>query len=587
MRTFTKYLFRYRGYVILAIILMLVELAVEVIQPLLMSKIIDEGIVAGNVDSILLWGGLLVGTTIFAFAIGIVSSFYSSYVSQNFGFDLRQGIYESVQRMSYNAFGKFQEASLLTRISNDVNQVQNAVFMGMRILLRAPLLVITSLIMALAINAKLALYLVIAFPFLSFFLGWLMLRNNKLFRAVQQKLDQVNKVMQQSLMSVRLIRVFGRMSHENKQFQQQNEQLRARTVTTMIFAELANPVVIILINGCILLMLWAARHQLQMGSPITVGEIVAVVNYAMRITGALSMISWIVTALARASASMQRIDEVFHVKDHEQTDAPSAQKPLQLKGDISFSGVCFTYPESNMKTLTDVSFKVKPGQLLAMMGATGSGKSSILQLVTRMYHSDAGVITIDSKNIDVYDLHQLRINIGYVPQEIMLFTGTVADNIRWGKLDASIEEVMEAAKLAQIHETIMELPQGYDTLIGQKGVNLSGGQKQRLSIARALVRKPSILLLDDCTSALDVETENKLLDAISKLSCTVLLVTQKMSTTTRADSVLIVDDGKVIMQGTHEQLLQLSTLYRKIYQSQRGKEATEWSNKTEQKLMTP
>jgi len=587
LRTFTKYLFRYRGYVILAIILMLVELAVEVIQPLLMSKIIDEGIVAGNVDSILLWGGLLVGTTIFAFAIGIVSSFYSSYVSQNFGFDLRQGIYESVQRMSYNAFGKFQEASLLTRISNDVNQVQNAVFMGMRILLRAPLLVITSLIMALAINAKLALYLVIAFPFLSFFLGWLMVRNNKLFRAVQQKLDQVNKVMQQSLMSVRLIRVFGRMSHENKQFQQQNEQLRARTVTTMIFAELANPVVIILINGCILLMLWAARHQLQMGSPITVGEIVAVVNYAMRITGALSMISWIVTALARASASMQRIDEVFHVKDHEQTDAPSAQKPLHLKGDISFSGVCFTYPESNMKTLTDVSFKVKPGQLLAMMGATGSGKSSILQLVTRMYHSDAGVITIDGKNIDDYDLHQLRINIGYVPQEIMLFTGTVADNIRWGKLDASLEEVIEAAKLAQIHETIMELPQGYDTLIGQKGVNLSGGQKQRLSIARALVRKPSILLLDDCTSALDVETENKLLDAINKLSCTVLLVTQKMSTTTRADSVLIVDDGKVIKQGTHEQLLQLSTLYRKIYQSQRGKEATEWSNKTEQKLMTP
>lgn len=588
MQTFTRFLGRYKAYVVVAIMLMLIELTVEVAQPLMMSKVIDEGIVAGNVNSILLWGGLLLGTTIFAFAIGILSSFYSAHVSQNFGFDLRQSLYECIQRMSYNTFSKFQEASLLTRISNDVNQVQNAVFMGMRIMLRAPLLVITSLIMALALNAKLAIYLLIAFPILAIFLGWLMVRNNKLFRIVQQKLDQVNKVMQQSLMSVRLIRVFGRMSHENNQFQHKNEQLRARTVATMIFAELSNPIVLILINSCILFMLWAARNQIQAGSSITVGEIVAVVNYAMRITGALSMISMIVNGIARASASMQRVDEVFAVADSEQAEAKASAEGVHMEGDICFSGVCFTYPESNMNTLSDVSFQVKSGQLLAIMGATGSGKTSILQLIPRMYHADAGVITIDRKPVEHYALHQLRMNIGYVPQEIMLFSGTVADNIRWGKLDATLDEVVEAAKLAQIHDTIIELPQGYDTMIGQKGVNLSGGQKQRLSIARALVRKPAILLLDDCTSALDVETERRLLDAIGELSCTVLLVTQKMSTTVRADSVLIVDDGKVMKQGTHEELMLHSSLYRKIHQSQRGKEReAAWTNPTTRELTAP
>lgn len=588
MQTFTRFLGRYKAYVVVAIMLMLIELTVEVAQPLMMSKVIDEGIVAGNVNSILLWGGLLLGTTIFAFAIGILSSFYSAHVSQNFGFDLRQSLYECIQRMSYNTFSKFQEASLLTRISNDVNQVQNAVFMGMRIMLRAPLLVITSLIMALALNAKLAIYLLIAFPILAIFLGWLMVRNNKLFHIVQQKLDQVNKVMQQSLMSVRLIRVFGRMSHENNQFQHKNEQLRARTVATMIFAELSNPIVLILINSCILFMLWAARNQIQAGSSITVGEIVAVVNYAMRITGALSMISMIVNGIARASASMQRVDEVFAVADSEQTEAKATADSVHMEGDICFSGVCFTYPESNMNTLSDISFQVKSGQLLVIMGATGSGKTSILQLIPRMYHADAGVITIDQKPVEHYALHQLRMNIGYVPQEIMLFSGTVADNIRWGKLDATDDEVVEAAKLAQIHDTIIELPQGYDTMIGQKGVNLSGGQKQRLSIARALVRKPAILLLDDCTSALDVETERRLLDAIGELSCTVLLVTQKMSTTVRADSVLIVDDGKVMKQGTHEELMLHSSLYRKIYQSQRGKEReAAWTNPTTRELTAP
>jgi len=566
---------------------MLIELVVEVAQPFMMSKVIDEGIVAGQTDSIFLWGGILLGTTILAFGVGILGSFYSAYVSQNFGYDVRQKLYESIQRMSCSAFGKHEEASLLTRIGNDVNQVQNAVFMGMRIMLRAPLLVICSLIMALALNVQLALYLLIAFPILAVFLGWLMVRNNRLFRSVQHKLDQVNKVMQQSLMSVRLIRVFGRMGYESKQFQQKNNELRARTVATMILAELSNPVVLILINGCILLMLWAARDQLNSGANLSVGEIVAIVNYAMRITGALSMISMIVNTIARASASMQRVDEVFETADQEQDSVANPSAELQIVGEIGFSGVSFSYPESSLQTLSHISFEAKAGSMLAIMGATGSGKSSLLQLIPRMVEPDAGIITIDQKQIETFSLHRLRMNIGYVPQEILLFTGTVADNIRWGKLDATMEEVVWAAKLAQIHDAIMDLPQGYETMIGQKGVNLSGGQKQRVSIARALVRKPAILLLDDCTSALDVETERKLLDAIGQLSCTVLLVTQKMSTTVRADSILIMDEGKVIKQGTHEELMLHSSLYRKIHQSQWGREReAQWTNETTKHELT-
>lgn len=589
MRTFSRFLASYKLYAIFAVSLMLIELVVEVAQPFMMSKVIDEGIVAGRTESIFLWGGILLGTTILAFGVGIIGSFYSAYVSQNFGYDVRQKLYESIQRMSSSVFGKHEEASLLTRISNDVNQVQNAVFMGMRIMLRAPLLVICSLIMAMALNMQLAIYLLIAFPILAVFLGWLMVRNNKLFRKVQEKLDQVNKVMQQSLMSVRLIRVFGRMSYESKQFQQKNNELRARTVATMILAELSNPVVLVLINGCILLMLWAARDQLNSGSNVSVGEIVAIVNYAMRITGALSMISMIVNTIARASASMQRIDEVFESADQEQDHAKNQSASSQINGDISFTDVSFSYPESSLQTLSQISFKARAGSMLAIMGATGSGKSSLLQLIPRMVDPDAGVITIDQKRLDHYSLHQLRNNIGYVPQEILLFTGTVADNIRWGKLDATMEEVVWAAKQAQIHEAIMDLPQGYETMIGQKGVNLSGGQKQRVSIARALVRKPSILLLDDCTSALDVETERKLLDAISKLSCTVLIITQKMSTTVRADSILILDEGQVIMQGTHEQLMLQSTLYQKIVESQWGKEReAQWTiNNIKHELTAP
>lgn len=572
MRTLISFLRTYKFFVGIAVSMMLIELLIEVFQPFMMSKVIDDGIVAGNMNAMIMWGGILLGTTLLAFIIGIIGSFYSAHVSQNFGYDIRQSLYERVQKMSFHTFSHFQEASLMTRMTNDVTQVQNAVFMGMRIMLRAPLLVIGCMLMAFILNPSLAIYLLIAFPILAVFLGWVMLRNNKLFRLVQEKLDHVNRVMQQSLMSIRLIRVFVRMDHENNRFEQQNTQLRDRTIATLRLAELTMPIVLILVNGCILLVIWVAREQINAGKLVTVGDIVAIVNYALRISGALSMISMIVTNISRAAASMNRIDEVFQVakNDNVRSDENDEHKePIQkLAGHINFSYVNFSYPQSELKTLQDITFEVDEGEMLAIMGSTGSGKSSLLQLIPRMYEVNEGIITVDHQLITDYSFHQLRSNIGYVPQEVLLFTGTVTENIRWGKRDATMDEVIDAARMAQIHETIMKLPQGYDTLIGQKGVNLSGGQKQRMSIARALVRKPQILLLDDCTSALDVETENKLLAAIRQLSCTVLLVTQKMSSTAMADRILIIDDGRVIAEGQHDELLMRSSLYQRIYQSQ-------------------
>lgn len=572
MRTFISFIRTYKFFVSIAICMMLIELLIEVLQPFMMSKIIDDGIVAGDMRAIVGWGGILLATTLIAFIVGILSSFYSAHVSQNFGYDIRQALYESIQKMSFHTFSRFSEASLMTRMTNDVTQVQNAVFMAMRVMLRAPLLVIGSILMAFIINPSLAIYLLIVFPLLVVFLGWVMIRNNTLFKRVQNKLDNVNRVMQQSLMSIRLIRVFVRMDHENKRFEEQSKGLRNRTIATLRLAELTMPIVLVLVNGCILLILWISREKISSGQAISVGDVVAIINYAMRISGALSMISMIVTNVSRAAASMQRIDEVYHNagQDEAQQEMPNDknQNNGKLAGNICFSHVSFSYPQSDIKTLQDICFEVGQGEMLAIMGSTGSGKTSLLQLIPRMYEVNQGIITVDDKQITDYSLHQLRSNIGYVPQEVLLFTGTIADNIRWGKKEATMEEVMTAARMAQIHDMIMKLPLGYETLIGQKGVNLSGGQKQRMSIARALVRKPQILLLDDCTSALDVETENKLLTEIRKLSCTIFLITQKMSSTVIADRILIIDDGRVIADGQHDELLIHSSLYQRIYQSQ-------------------
>ncbi|MFD2117642.1 ABC transporter ATP-binding protein [Paenibacillus yanchengensis] len=569
-----KFLKKYRFLALLTIGFTMTELMIELIQPLIIANIIDDGIAHSNLETVTYWGVVLLTITVASFGIGIVSSFFSSHVSQSFGFDLREKLYEKVQALSLASFNRFSEASLITRLTNDIVQVQNTVFMGLRIMLRAPLFVIGSAIMAFVVSPKLAIWFTAALPFLFVFLLWILKRGQELFRKVQKQLDKVNGVMQQNLTSMRLVRVFVRKQHETKRFVNEADILREQTASAMRLTELTMPIILVVMNAAVIVVLWFGKQQLQWQG-VTVGEIIAIVNYATRTTGALSIMSMIIINFSRAKASAERIKEVFDAE--EEYSEPAVQRSVERSDDVSeqasicFDDVSFRYSAQDETVLSNISFQVNTGERIAIMGATGSGKSSLVQLIPRMYEVSSGTISIGGKNINSLSLPELRTQIGYVPQEVILFSGTIVDNLKWGNEHATMEQVIEAAKAAQIHDTIMQLPEQYETLVGQKGVNLSGGQKQRLTIARALIRKPLILLLDDCTSALDVKTEAALLQALQWLRCTTFLVTQKISSTTDADKVLILDDGQLLAEGKHEQLLQQSALYKAIYESQQRK----------------
>ncbi|MBE7681297.1 ABC transporter ATP-binding protein [Paenibacillus sp. P13VS] len=574
------YLKKYRVAAIAALVMMLIELAVELAQPYLISKIIDNGIQQGDLSVVWLWGGVLVGSAVVAFAAGIASSFFASHASLGFGYDLREKLYDKVQAFSYAVFNRFATSSLITRLTGDVTQVQDTVFMSLRFMTRVPLVVIGSMIMAVVVNPRLGLLLVVMVPVLLVFVIWMIKKAALLFRNVQRRLDAVNGVIQENLTGIRLIRVFVRMGHEIERFAGFSGKLMKGTISALRLTETTMPFMLLMMNGCIIAVLWFGRRDILTGSA-SVGEVVAVINYLLRTIGAMSALSWILVTFSRASASAQRINEVFDTEDpseaaqklaevQDQAAGKHVKRANAVQGAVEFRNVGFSYPNSDITVLEDITFSAKRGERIAIMGATGSGKSSLVQLIPRLYTEDQGKVFIDGRDADQLPIPTLRGAIGYVPQEVVLFTGSVRDNIAWGREDATLEEIKEAAKRAQIHDTIEKLPNGYDTQLGQRGVNLSGGQKQRLSIARALIRRPSILILDDSTSALDVATEARLLDALEELSCTTFIITQKISSTTSADLILLLDDGRLIGQGKHEDLMDSSELYRRIYGSQYG-----------------
>ena len=574
------YLKKYRVAAIAALVMMLIELVVELAQPYLISKIIDNGIQQGDLSVVWLWGGVLVGSAVVAFAAGIASSFFASHASLGFGYDLREKLYDKVQAFSYAVFNRFATSSLITRLTGDVTQVQDTVFMSLRFMTRVPLVVIGSMIMAVIVNPRLGLLLVVMVPVLLVFVIWMIKKAALLFRNVQRRLDAVNGVIQENLTGIRLIRVFVRMGHEIERFAGFSGKLMKGTISALRLTETTMPFMLLMMNGCIIAVLWFGRRDISTGNA-SVGEVVAVINYLLRTIGAMSALSWILVTFSRASASAQRLNEVFDTEDPSEAAEKSAavqdsgtgehvKRANAVQGAVEFRGVGFSYPNSDITVLEDITFSAKRGERIAIMGATGSGKSSLVQLIPRLYTEDQGKVFIDGTDADQLPIPTLRGAIGYVPQEVVLFTGSVRDNIAWGREDATLEEIKEAAKRAQIHDTIEKLPNGYDTQLGQRGVNLSGGQKQRLSIARALIRRPSILILDDSTSALDVATEARLLDALEELSCTTFIITQKISSTTSADLILLLDDGRLIGQGKHEDLMDSSELYRRIYGSQYG-----------------
>jgi ATP-binding cassette, subfamily B, multidrug efflux pump len=549
--------------------LMLVELAVELLNPLFMAKIIDQGIMKENLDVVLLWGGIMVGMSFLSFISGVTNSFFAAHTSQGFGYDVRESLYKKIQSFSFASFNKLPTSSLITRMTNDVRQLQNTIFMSLRIMLRAPLLVIGATVMALIVDVKLALVLVIVIPFLWMFLLWVLKRGWSLFEKVQKRLDRVNEVMKENLSGIRLIKAYTRGGYEEKRFHGANEDLKNKTVGALRFMEIIMPLLMLVMNLAILIVLWFGSIEVNTGGA-EVGEVVAIVTYATRISSVFSIFSFIITSFSRARASADRVEEVLNTEVDLRDGDEAELGNIVNRGEITFDRVFFQYPETRGQVLQDISFHVNAGETVSVLGATGSGKSTLFQLIPRLYDTTEGEIKIDGHSLRSITLDNLRKGIGYVPQEAVLFSGSVRENLLWGKEEASEEDIIQAAKDAQIHDTIEGLKDGYDTTLGQKGVNLSGGQKQRLSIARALIRRPKILLLDDSTSALDLKTEAKLLEAIKKYECTTIIITQKISTAMESDTILLLEDGVMIGNGSHETLLNESPLYQRIYQSQFG-----------------
>jgi len=563
-----SYVRPYKWTAIFALCLMLLELFVELVQPLIMAKIIDDGVRAQNHEMIMQWGAVLLVLSFVAFMAGIVNSYFSSHTAQSFSYDLRNAMFDKIQSFTLATYQKFSTASLITRLTNDVTQVQTVLFMSLRIMLRAPLAVIGSIVMAFIVNAKLALFLVIGAPIILIFLVFMVAKGVSYFGRVQKRVDRLNRVLQENLQAIRLVKAYLRGTYEASRFDEVAYRLKFDTVKALRIMEYIMPALLFIMNMSLLAVLWFGTKQVAAGTT-PLGDIVAIVNYAMRMTGSFSMFAFIIIFYARAKASAERMAEVLST-ENEVEDVSFSEEVSHGKhyGELTFEHVSFTYPGGEVPVLSDVNFQVKSGEKLAIMGATGAGKSTLLQLIPRFYEVTEGRILVEGQDVLQWDLQELREVIGYVPQQSLLFTGSIADNVRWGDTHAEMDAVLKATMQAQIHASVEDFPNGYDTKVGQKGVNLSGGQKQRLSIARALLRKGHILMLDDSTSALDVKTEQALWEALGEEHATMLVVTQKIRTAKGADRILLIEAGKVVAYGTHEELLQCSALYKKIAVSQ-------------------
>jgi ATP-binding cassette, subfamily B, multidrug efflux pump len=574
MRTVFAYVKPYMSVVIFALFLMFVELFVELIQPLIMSRIIDKGIIAGDTDTIIYYGLIMVGLTVLALIAGIVNSYFSSHAAQSFGFDLRNALFTKIQSFTMATYLKFPTAGLITRLTSDITQVQNVLFMSLRIMLRAPLSVLGSIILAFYVNAKMAMFFLIGAPLLLVFLIFMVIKGVKYFALVQTRLDRVNRVIQEGLQAIRLVKAYMRGTYEASRFEQVSKALKLDTMKALRVMELILPVLMLIMNFCLLAVVWFGTKEIAAGDA-AVGDLVAIVNYATRMTGAFSMFAFIIIAFARAKASAERMAEVLLVEEGIENKATTTEGKIineEEIGAIHFKHVSFAYPGTTENVLHNISFSILPGEKLAIMGATGSGKSTLLSLLPRFYDVTAGEVIVNGRNVQEWALDDLREMIGFVPQQSMLFTGSIYENVSWGKANAPLEEVQAATAQAQIHDAVESFPNAYDTRVGQKGVNLSGGQKQRLSIARALIRKSQILILDDSTSALDVKTEAALWEALATEQATMLVVTQKIRTAKTANKILLLEMGNVVGFGTHSELIQTNELYKKIAQSQQEQE---------------
>lgn len=570
-----KFIKPYWRWVLIAPVLMTLEVAMDLMQPRMVERIVDQGIALLDQSVVLQTGLLMFGLAVIGAMGGMSNGIFAELTVQAFGADLREALFRKVQSLSFANLDELETGQLITRLTNDVTQVQEALLMILRILVRAPLLLIGSLIMSILTSPQLTFLPLVLMPIELAAVVWIVNKATPLFSIVQEKLDALNQVMQENLAGVRVVKAFVRGQHENERFGEANTHLTDQSVRAMRTVAIMPAFMMLTMNLGIIAVLWFGGVRVTAGE-MQMGQIIAFINYLMTALFSLMMVSQLVIQLARAEASAKRIQEVLESQPRVRNQA-GASVDFQSRGRIAFENVTFNYNGADGDpVLKGVSFVAEPGQTVALLGTTGAGKSSLVHLIPRFYDVTSGCITLDGRDVRNLDLAALRRTIGVALQETILFSGSIRDNIRYGRPDASNEEVIAAAQAAQAHEFILSMPDGYDTILGQRGVNLSGGQKQRIAIARALLLKPSILILDDSTSAVDIETETKIQAALETImkDRTSFVIAQRISTVLNADKILVLDDGQIAAEGTHRELLANSPIYREIYESQLGNGGT-------------
>ncbi len=571
-RKLAKYLKPYWLSATLAPLLMMLEVAMDLMQPRLIQRIVDDGIAQYNLEVVIQTGLLMVGLAFIGAIGGVGCTVYATLASQGFGTDLRGDLFRKVQSLSFGNLDELETGGIITRLTNDITQVQEMVAMLLRIMVRAPLMMVGSLIMAILTSPQLTLLFVVLMPFVGLLLVWVIRKAYPLFGQVQDRLDKLNNVIQENLAGVRVVKAFVRTNREIERFGAANTSLMDQTIYAARAVAITWPGIMLIVNIGIAGAIWFGGIQITLGGMQT-GELIAFVNYLTRALMSLMFVSMLMMRLARAQASTVRIDEVMESTPRVRNQ-PQPMADFKSQGRVTFEDVTFSYDHQNGcdPVLKGISFSAEPGQTVAILGATGSGKSSLIHLIPRFYDVTAGKVSLDGVDVRAIDQALLRRKVGIAMQEAVLFSGSIRDNIRFGRPEASDDAVVAAAKAAQAHEFILSFPDGYDTVLGQRGVNLSGGQKQRLSIARALITQPAVLILDDSTSAVDVETESQIETALDQLAgnSTRFVIAQRISTVLKADKILVLDDGVIAAQGRHRDLLDSSPIYREIYESQLG-----------------
>jgi len=567
-----RYLKPFAPAVAAVLTLLFFQSLADLYLPTLMSDLVDTGIVKGDTGYILRIGSLMLLVAGGSALCSIAAGFLSAKAATGFGRNLRSLVFARVESYSLHEFDRLGTASLITRTTNDITQIQQVLIIIMRMMISAPMMAIGGIIMAVSKDPALSLVFVIVLPILAGAIFLIAGKGLPLFKSMQIKLDRLNRVLRENLTGIRVVRAFNRLDHEKKRFVEANDDLTATAIRVNKLMAAMMPIMMLVMNFTTIAIVWFGGIRVDHGD-MQVGDMMAFIQYAMQIMFSLVMVSFMFIMIPRAQASAVRINEVLDLIPGIK-DAAEVKTADQRKGFVEFKNVTFSYPGAEEPAIRHISFTANPGEVTAIIGGTGSGKSTLINLIPRFYDVDKGCVLIDG--VDVRELAQeaLRAKIGFVPQKAVLFTGTVADNIRYGKEEATDQEIRRAAEIAQAADFITDMAGGFDAEIAQGGTNVSGGQKQRLAIARALVRRPEIYVFDDTFSALDFKTDAKLRAALRQetAEATVLIVAQRVATVMDADRILVMDDGQIVGMGTHQELLKTCTVYQEIVSSQLSEE---------------